>query len=84
MARQDNQQDSGDKDSNLQGKSASSRGTPGDYTDPNARMGSGRSGQSSDHNQPADDDDDEDQTYGRQAYQADGGGSSSQGGSESR
>lgn len=68
MARQDDQQNHGGKDGDLQGKSAGSRGTPGDYSDPNARQGSGRSSQGSDSNQTANDDDDEDQTYGRQAY----------------
>lgn len=66
MARRDNQQsNSGGRDSELQGKSAGSRGTPGDYSDPNARQGSSRSGQGSDssRNQIANDDDD-DETYG--------------------
>jgi hypothetical protein len=91
MAR-DNQSNSnsGGGDSDLQRKSAGGRGTPGDYSDPNARQGSGRGGNSSnqslggDRNQIANDDDDDDATYGRQAYQGDAGGRSSQGGSEGR
>ena len=83
MARQDNQQNYGGKDSDQQSRSAGGRSTPGDYSDPNARQGSGRSSQS-DRNQTANDDDDDDLTYGRQAYQADAGERSSQGGRESR
>jgi hypothetical protein len=89
MAREDNQQNSNyGGNSQSQGKSAGGRSTPGDYSDPNARQGSGRGnsqGLGGDRNQMAnDDDDDDDQTYGRQAYQADAGGRSVEGGSESR
>ena len=89
MARQDNQQSNDNrnagKDSDLERKSAGGRsGTPGDYSDPNARQGSSGQGGGGGNQIANDDDDDDDETYGRQAYQSDAGGGSSQGGSDSR
>jgi len=88
MARQDDQQSNANAGGNNQRQSAGGRGTPGDYSDPNAKLGQGSGkgsqGQGGDRNQIANDDDDDDQTYGRQAYQADAGGRSTQGGSAGR
>jgi hypothetical protein len=86
MARENDQQNANSGGSN-QRQSAGGRGTPGDYSDPNARLqgaGKGSQGQGGDRNQVANDDDDDDQTYGRQAYEADAGGRSTGGGSEGR